>query len=289
MRDMMYLIYNDELRKWFNGREDKLYIPGYASVEMQQYHTWDNKYLKIMYEGKMVGVVLVYTTGREHGRIDRFYILPEFQGKGVGSKALTLVEAFFPEVKMWTLDTTQFSPRNHHFYEKNGYQLGSEDEIDRYYYKIVGELDYDKDDYHTDLDYSFHNFRNSNLANTDWYDLNMCKSTFSNNNLSNTIFQNSSLYGTRFTNVNLSNSIFGDSRMEKAEICHSIVSNLRIHDINLDNKKDTSFTLERCVFENSSIIQCNLKNVKIESCNLEGATINGISVDELMECYKKVH
>jgi Uncharacterized low-complexity proteins len=289
IRDLMCVVYKDELKRCFIGNEDELYIPGYDSVEMQQYHTWDNKYFKIMHEDKMIGVILVSTTGREHGRIDRFYILPEYQGNGIGSKSLSLVETLFAEVKIWTLDTTKFSPRNHHFYEKNGYQLGSEDESERYYYKTIGEIDSEKEDYHTGLDYSMHNFRDSNFANTDWYDLNMWHSTFSDSNLSNTVFQNVNLNKARFTNVNLSNVIMGDSNMSNAELCHSIISNFHIHDINLNNDEDTSFTLERCKIENSSICESNLKNLKIDNCNLEGATIDGISIEELMRCYKKIH
>lgn len=288
IRDLMCIVYEDELNKWFRDNEDELYMPGYSSVEMQEYHTWDNKYYKIMKDSKIIGVILVSTTGREHGRIDRLYILPDHQGSGTGSKVLALLEELYPDVNLWTLDTTQFSKRNHHFYEKNGYQLDSQDDSERYYYKNIGKQDYDKADYHVNQDYSFHNFRNSNLTSVDWFDLNMSKNTVSNCNLNRTLIQNSSLKGCRFTNVNLSNTILADLRMENAQICHGLLSNLHIHDVNLDNKKDTSLKIERSVLENSVIRHCNLKNVKIESCNLDGATIDGIPLAELLECYKKM-
>lgn len=287
IRDLLCIVYEDELNRWFRDNEDELYIPGYTSVEMQEYHTWDNKYYKIMNDSKIIGVLLVSTTGREHGRIDRLYILPDHQGNGTGSKVLALLEALYPEVNLWTLDTTQFSKRNHHFYEKNGYQLDSQNNSERYYYKNIGKIDYDKGSYHVNQDYSFHNFRDSNFASADWFDLNMSKNTFSNCNFNQTLIQNSNLTGCRFTNVNLSNAILSDFRMENAQICHGTLSNLHIHDVNLDNKKDTSVTIERSVLENSVIRQCNLKNIKIESCDLDGATIDGISVNELLECYKK--
>lgn len=289
IKDMMCLIYKNELKKWFCGNEEALYIPGYDSVEMQYYHMWDDKYFKIMYECSIVGVILVSTTGREHGRIDRFYVLPEYQGKGIGSETFTLIEALFPEVKFWNLDTTKFSPRNHHFYEKHGYQLDSENKTERYYFKTIGEFTYEKETYHTDQDYSGHNFRNSNLANTDWYALNIYGSRFSNSNLCNTIFQNSNLDHARFTNVNLSNSIFGDFKMNNAELCHGSLSNLHIHDINLDINKKTNLTMERCMLADSIIRRCDLENIRIEGCNLKGATIDGISVTELLKCYRKAH
>jgi len=214
----------------------------------------DDKYFKIMFEGnKLAGVILISTTGREHGRIDRLYILQEYQGKGIGSEVLVQIESMFPEVKLWTLDTTKFSPRNHHFYEKHGYVLGEEDDEEKYYYKIIGEIQYDTEKDHNGLDYSTHNFRESNYAKSDWYNV-------SSSNLWKVIVQNCNMSDTRFTNVNL---------------------------FNLNNVENTSLMLERCKIVDSTIRDCNLKNLKIESCNLEGATIDGISVEELLECYKK--
>ncbi len=288
IKELMCIVYEDELKQWFVGREDELYIPGYDSVAMQQYHTWDDKYYKIMYEDEsLAGVLLLSTTGREHGRIDRLYILPEYQGKGIGSQALAIVESIYSKVKVWTLETTKFSPRNHYFYEKNGYQLVQEDEEERYYYKVIGEMKYDEKTYHVGQNFVCHNFRDSNLAKTDWYDLNMSESTFSDINLYKALFQNSNMSDTRFTNVNLCNTVIGDTRMENAEICHCNCSNLYIHDINLNKVDNTSVTIERCEIGNSTIRDCNLVNLKIENCNLSGVTINGISVNELLEWYKK--
>ncbi|MGV2644309.1 GNAT family N-acetyltransferase, partial [Clostridium perfringens] len=122
IRDIMIKIFENETLRWFkNG--NKPYMPGYNSIDMQKYHTWDNKYYKIIYNKNIIGVVLISYTGREHARIDRLYILPEYQGLNIGSKVLKLIEELFPKVKEWSLDTIQQSPRNHHFYEKNGYKL----------------------------------------------------------------------------------------------------------------------------------------------------------------------
>lgn len=288
IKDLLCVIYQDELKKWFDGKEGVLYIPGYNSVDMQKYHTWDDKYYKIIYEGnKLVGVILVSNTGREHGRIDRFYILPEYQGRGIGSEVLTIIQNIFNEVKYWTLDTTKFSSRNHYFYEKNGYILDEEDELERHYCKEIDKVQYNIEKDHIKLEYSNHNFRNCNFAKSDWYKSDMSESRFSNTNLCKAIIQNSNMSDSRFTNVNLCNTIIGDARMENAEICHCNLSNFYLHDINLDTVENVGLILERCNMKSSTFHDCNLKNLKIENCDLEGATINGISIEKLLECYKK--
>jgi GNAT superfamily N-acetyltransferase len=287
--ELLNNVYYGELETVFKGKEEQLNIPGHGSADMQIYRTWDDKYYKIMYGNKMVGIVLVYTTGREHGRLDLLYILPEYQGKGIGLKVIQLVEEIFSEVKVWQTDTSIHSARNHRFYEKSGYIEDGEDEIDKYYSKIVGEVDSDREDYHIGLNYAKHNFRYSNYEESDWYDTNMCQSKFENMNFSSTVFANCTLRNSRFTNVNLDNLIIGDARMNDVVICNNNISNLYIHDNNLDDNKQSSFHIERCVMENSTIFDCDLKNLQINNCNLEGVVIDGISLEELMKCYKEKH
>lgn len=77
--------------------------------------------------------------------------------------------------------------------------------------------------------------------------------------------------------------------MNNEQLCHGFLSNVYIHDINLDVKKETSIILKRCRLLNSSIKKCDLENIRIDNCNLKGATVDGISVTELLECYRKVN
>ena len=287
IRDIMVKVYEDEKGKWFqNG--GRPYIPGYSSVDMQKYHTWDNKYYKIIYNNSIVGVILLSYTGREHARVDRLYILPEYQGSGLGSKVLKSIEELFPEVNEWSLDTIQQSPRNHYFYEKNGYKLVGEDENERYYLKIKGRNDESSHDYCYNKDLSKNNFRQCNMESLDLYDSNMSNSRLSNMNLNGNIYTNSNLTNSRFTNVNISNSIFADSNMSKVEMCHISLSKAHLHDINLDiDKEACNVFIERCELSNSKISESNLQNLCIENCNIDGMTINGIKVTDLLMYYNK--
>ena len=49
-------------------------------------------------------------------------ILPTWQGRGFGGQAIRLLEAAYPGVCQWALDTPAANPRNRHFYEKAGYR-----------------------------------------------------------------------------------------------------------------------------------------------------------------------
>ena len=49
-------------------------------------------------------------------------ILPAWQGRGLGGQAIRLLEAAYPDVCQWALDTPAANPRNRHFYDKAGYR-----------------------------------------------------------------------------------------------------------------------------------------------------------------------
>jgi GNAT superfamily N-acetyltransferase len=50
------------------------------------------------------------------------FILPEYQGKGIAQKTLTLVESMFPQAISWELATISEEKRNCYLYEKMGYE-----------------------------------------------------------------------------------------------------------------------------------------------------------------------
>ncbi|WP_342424856.1 GNAT family N-acetyltransferase [Paenibacillus sp. FSL E2-0178] len=51
----------------------------------------------------------------------RIQINPIHQNQGMGHQVMKLIEAKYPEVQKWWLDTPNWSISNHYFYEKNGY------------------------------------------------------------------------------------------------------------------------------------------------------------------------
>jgi len=263
IRDLMVIVETDEASKWYNNGE-RPYIPGYDSVEMQVYHMRNGKYYKIHYEGALAGVILISTTGREHARIDRLYIHPAYQGKGVGSEVIHTIEGMYPEVMIWTLDTIQKSPRNHHFYEKLGYELAGEDEEERYYRKTIDKSVYEPSGYLYGKNLSHYNFRDCCMEDSDFYDVNMQRSNFTNMNMSEIQIQNVNLWNSRITNSNMSQSVWGDSNLSGVEICHVSMENAYLHN-------------------------ANLQNLVIQNCNIDGMKIDGILVSDLLEAYREKH
>ncbi|KAA0564409.1 GNAT family N-acetyltransferase [Bacillus sp. CH30_1T] len=88
-------------------------------------------YFKIIYQEELVGGVIVTLEGKRHGRVDRIFVDPNYQGKGIGSSTIRLIEEKFPKVRLWELETSRRRLNNHAFYEKMGYKkiFESEDEF----------------------------------------------------------------------------------------------------------------------------------------------------------------
>lgn len=70
--------------------------------------------------GEIVGSARIYEKeNRIH--ITKLIIHPDYQNSGFGSKFLRSVEEHFPN-KSFEIFTSERSPRNLHFYQKNGYK-----------------------------------------------------------------------------------------------------------------------------------------------------------------------
>ncbi len=77
--------------------------------------------------GRFVGGIVVYEKGYRHMELGRMWIHPDFQNQGVGGQAIQFLEEAYPDAKLWTLDTPKWNKRNHHFYQKMGYELTGEE------------------------------------------------------------------------------------------------------------------------------------------------------------------
>lgn len=57
-----------------------------------------------------------------NARIAPIAIVPEYEGRGYGTKTILLIEKEFPTVKEWSLDTILQERRLTHLYKKLGYK-----------------------------------------------------------------------------------------------------------------------------------------------------------------------
>jgi ribosomal protein S18 acetylase RimI-like enzyme len=77
--------------------------------------------LKASVAGRLVGAV----RGRVAGgtcHVGRLAVLPDFQGRGLGSRLMRALEAELPQVSRFELFTGERSARNLHLYAKLGYR-----------------------------------------------------------------------------------------------------------------------------------------------------------------------
>lgn len=98
--------------------------PGYDSIEHHR-RSIENKtfeYLKILYDGKIVGGTSVFKISDTHYEIFNVFIDPEYHRKGIGTRSFELIKERYPQAKKWTLDTPVWNTRTKAYYEKLGFK-----------------------------------------------------------------------------------------------------------------------------------------------------------------------
>lgn len=80
----------------------------------------------VFQENTIIGGIEVRKLSETQFYLNRVYLSPNYQNKGIGAKLMGFVENEFPEASEWTLSTPYMNYRNHYFYEKFGYKKISE-------------------------------------------------------------------------------------------------------------------------------------------------------------------
>lgn len=298
IRRLMIEVEADEKRRWYAG-DERPFIPGFDSVHMQRYHARAGRYDKIMYQGALAGVVLVSTTGREHARIDRLYLRPSCQGAGIGSLVLDLIERKYPQVTHWSLDSIRNSPRNLHFYEKNGYVRSGEDEAYVYYVKkkAVHSESPDRFDSMREVlsaderktttsavtnpelvanrSFAKADFRDCDLTDTDFMGCNLSRSSYSRLHMAEASFSDCNLSKWNIANANLRGMAIGDSALDDTEICHASLNGIHVHDVHIHEKP---LLLERCELPLTKLVDCNFAYSALENVQFSEASLSNVNL-----------
>jgi ribosomal protein S18 acetylase RimI-like enzyme len=77
---------------------------------------------KIMFDEEIVGDIVVRKRENNNYYLKVISIIPKYQNRGIGSKAIRYIERDNCDALEWELITPFKSYRNHHFYEKLGYK-----------------------------------------------------------------------------------------------------------------------------------------------------------------------
>jgi ribosomal protein S18 acetylase RimI-like enzyme len=78
-------------------------------------------FLKAVEESELVGSVRGYQKN-DTCHVGRLIVLPEHQGKGIGSALLKEIEKYFDEARRFELFTGTKSRENLHLYDRHGYR-----------------------------------------------------------------------------------------------------------------------------------------------------------------------
>ena len=95
--------------------------PGYATLSFHTKMARMNCLYKLVDDYKIVGGALLCLKDNELN-IGRIFVDPEYFRKGYGIFMMQQIEAMFPQVKVFTLDTPIWNIRTNAFYQKLGYE-----------------------------------------------------------------------------------------------------------------------------------------------------------------------
>ena len=108
--------------------------PGYMSVPFHTKMARTNCLYKLTESGLIVGGAILFRD-KDKLNIGRIFVSPENHRKGYGAFMMQEIEALFPDVKEFTLDTPIWNVRTNAFYSKLGYTEVRRDKEFIYYRK----------------------------------------------------------------------------------------------------------------------------------------------------------
>jgi len=123
--EMQKACFAEHLRRY----EDFETSPAMATVENVLYVLENDFLYKILYNNSWVGSINIRKLETlESYKLHMIYILPEYQNKGIGQKAIKQAESLFPSAQLWFLETLEDMPLNRHVYENMGYHFTGQTE-----------------------------------------------------------------------------------------------------------------------------------------------------------------
>lgn len=287
---LMKKTFDQEARRWLPIDQPicdyNIQPPNYDSIEMTKYSIRELEYYKVMYSGEVVGGIILTLAGKRYARIDRIFVEPDYQGKGIGSKVITLIEKLYPSIINWDLETSSKQINNHFFYEKNGYHTTFKTE-DEYCYQKQINPSISFENLVEQKDLSKTQYEECNMAESDFYSVNLEDSSISNSTLRNSRINNCNLSYSKFQNINFSHTLIADLNLTHSHFSLVTLGGVTFSDTNLGYENEPVL-VERCNLTGSTLIDSNLTDVHIVNCELSGMKINDIPIEDLLKAYEQV-
>ena len=109
--------------------------PGYMSLPFHMKMARTGHLYKLTDHGLIVGGAILFPE-KDMLNVGRIFISPEHFRKGYGTRMMQAIEAEFPDVKGFTLDTPVWNVRTNSFYSKFGYKEIKRDKEFVFYSKL---------------------------------------------------------------------------------------------------------------------------------------------------------
>ncbi|WP_100372249.1 GNAT family N-acetyltransferase [Bacillus sp. FJAT-45037] len=283
--------FDEEVKKWLPNQNDvidnNIKPPGYSFVEMTKYMIKELKYFKVLQGKEIIGGIIITTSGKSFGRIDRIFVDPNYQGKGIGSIVINLIEKEFPDVRIWDLETSSRQINNHYFYQKVGYKTIYENEDEYGYLKEI-ETSLEKENIVENKSIPSFQYVNCDMVKTECYGVNLEGSSFGNSNLMNSHISNCNFSDSKFQNLNLRNSLYADLNLSNSKMIFVTLGGVSFIDTNLGDE-NIPISFERCDLEGSKFSNSNLRNVEIQNSDLTGMKIDNVPVEKLIDAYYQLN
>lgn len=268
---------------WSKGEEDldsNLCPPDYASPRFHNYilREWD--YYVVELNGCPIGGVSINGLGHKHARLDKIFIDPVSQGLGLGSQVLKLIEAAYPHIEVWKLETSGRQPGNHHFYEKMGYVRT---------YASIDEYGYEKRLSKTSTQpYLARSPQvGTDELNAEFYQANLEGTRFSSSNLADSRITDCNMNRGKFTNLNMTEVLLADLRLTNSSVEFVAMDGVQFRDTHLGVDK-VPMNWEHCDLGGSRFLHCDFRGVRLEQCQVEGMEINGVAIEDLFAAYESL-
>ena len=110
--------------------------PGYMSLKYHMKIARSGHLFKLTENGLIVGGAILFQDG-DTLNISRIFVNPDHHRKGYGIRMMREIEALFPDIKTYTLDTPVWNVRTNSFYLKLGYAEEKRNREFVYYSKHV--------------------------------------------------------------------------------------------------------------------------------------------------------
>jgi ribosomal protein S18 acetylase RimI-like enzyme len=107
------------------------FCPGYNRSRDSMVESILNRIVyKILCDGTVVGDIIIRDNSNGDYYLGCICVIPDYENKGIGQTAMNFIDTCFPDAIHWSLATPSDKLKNHYFYQKYGFKITKEYNVD---------------------------------------------------------------------------------------------------------------------------------------------------------------